>query len=190
MRPPSRTRRILKWTGAGLTLLIVFVWTASLFWWVVISEYYYISVSFGRLQVGRYACSRQEYEKMEHYESDGRTRAQPGYSIRGGKSTEPLARNLSSSFRRPYFSTQYWQDRRPFIFHIGVPLGFAALLIALPTAWLWHRDRPSQRIPRGHCMKCGYDLTGNTSGACSECGEKCAIAPNTSPTASARLPLP
>jgi hypothetical protein len=28
------------------------------------------------------------------------------------------------------------------------------------------------RRKRGHCVPCGYDLTGNESGACPECGEK------------------
>lgn len=28
------------------------------------------------------------------------------------------------------------------------------------------------RIPPGHCQKCGYNLTGNISGVCPECGEK------------------
>ena len=27
------------------------------------------------------------------------------------------------------------------------------------------------RPPPGHCQKCGYDLTGNVSGRCPECGE-------------------
>ena len=50
---------------------------------------------------------------------------------------------------------------------VAVPLWmiFAALLG--PTAFLWHRDR---RIPPGHCDTCGYDLTGNVSGRCPECG--------------------
>ena len=29
------------------------------------------------------------------------------------------------------------------------------------------RDR---RYPPGHCLKCGYNLTGNVSGVCPECG--------------------
>ena len=44
----------------------------------------------------------------------------------------------------------------------GVTL--AALLAALIAA------RPRKPGP-GHCRKCGYDLTGNVSGKCPECGE-------------------
>ena len=29
-----------------------------------------------------------------------------------------------------------------------------------------------RRRKKGLCLKCGYDLTGNTSGACPECGER------------------
>lgn len=31
-------------------------------------------------------------------------------------------------------------------------------------------NRGQIRIPPGHCKTCGYDLTGNVSGKCSECG--------------------
>ena len=57
---------------------------------------------------------------------------------------------------------------------IELPLWLLLLLTAIPTAWLWHRDR--RRIRPGCCLRCGYDLTGNTSGVCSECGEKKAMA--------------
>lgn len=30
--------------------------------------------------------------------------------------------------------------------------------------------RTPQRVLTGHCWKCGYNLTGNVSGVCSECG--------------------
>lgn len=44
-----------------------------------------------------------------------------------------------------------------------------AALLAIPVAILWRLDRP--RVVPGHCSVCGYDLTGNTSGRCPECGE-------------------
>ena len=42
------------------------------------------------------------------------------------------------------------------------------LTIATVTGFLWWRNRS---FPPGHCQKCGYNLTGNVSGVCSECGE-------------------
>ena len=42
------------------------------------------------------------------------------------------------------------------------------LLLALPTVILWYRGR--RRFTPPNCTKCGYDLTGNESGVCPECG--------------------
>lgn len=49
-----------------------------------------------------------------------------------------------------------------------LPLWIPLLLAAIPTTWAWWRKR---RYPVGHCQGCGYDLTGNVTGICSECGE-------------------
>lgn len=49
-----------------------------------------------------------------------------------------------------------------------IPLWTVFILAAAPTALLWWRDR--RTILPGHCRKCGYDLTGNASGVCPECG--------------------
>ena len=54
------------------------------------------------------------------------------------------------------------------VYEVLIPFWCPLLLTAIPTAWLWHRDR--RRIRPGCCLRCGYDLTGNTSGVCSECG--------------------
>jgi hypothetical protein len=48
-----------------------------------------------------------------------------------------------------------------------VPLWMPALMLAALSVALWRRDRP---IPSGRCSCCGYDLTGNVSGRCPECG--------------------
>lgn len=48
-----------------------------------------------------------------------------------------------------------------------IPYWLSLIVLAVPTAILFYRDR---RYPPGHCQRCGYDLTGNVSGACPECG--------------------
>jgi hypothetical protein len=49
-------------------------------------------------------------------------------------------------------------------FPLWTPLG----LLALATFALWWRER--RPFPAGRCRTCGYDLTGNVSGRCPECG--------------------
>ena len=47
-------------------------------------------------------------------------------------------------------------------------------MLLVPSAWLswffYRRSRRNRLI--GHCPNCEYDLTGNTSGVCPECGER------------------
>jgi hypothetical protein len=50
---------------------------------------------------------------------------------------------------------------------IEIPLWLPFLLFAIPTARLSFLDRP---FPPRSCQNCGYDLTGNVSGVCPECG--------------------
>ena len=47
-------------------------------------------------------------------------------------------------------------------------LGLAVALIL--TVTMRALDRRARRPPPGHCRRCGYDLTGNVSGRCPECG--------------------
>lgn len=48
------------------------------------------------------------------------------------------------------------------------PLWVPLLAVAVPTGFAWW---PRSRFPHGHCQYCGYDLAGNTTGVCSECGK-------------------
>ena len=50
---------------------------------------------------------------------------------------------------------------------VEFPLFVPFLGVALPTFLVW---RCVPKFPRGCCQQCGYDLRGNVSGVCSECG--------------------
>ena len=49
------------------------------------------------------------------------------------------------------------------IWKLVIAFAVASVLLALPFTWRRHQP--------GHCVTCGYNLTGNTSGRCPECGE-------------------
>jgi len=50
---------------------------------------------------------------------------------------------------------------------IQTPIWLLVVAVGFPTALLWWRDR---RPKAGFCQVCKYDLTGNISGTCPECG--------------------
>jgi uncharacterized paraquat-inducible protein A len=68
-------------------------------------------------------------------------------------------------------TVQFWSVVVPFWLLI-------ALLAPLPVAWIVSligrlRDRRRRRLSdRTHCYVCGYNLTGNASGLCPECGSQ------------------
>jgi hypothetical protein len=47
---------------------------------------------------------------------------------------------------------------------------FEVLLLPFPLLWIFVRIRARRRFQTGQCVACGYNLTGNTSGLCPECG--------------------
>ncbi len=49
----------------------------------------------------------------------------------------------------------------------AIPLVYPFAAIALPTMLVW---RFVPKFPRGHCRRCGYNLTGLTEARCPECG--------------------
>jgi hypothetical protein len=64
-----------------------------------------------------------------------------------------------------------WAPHEPVTFESGggyVAVWLLLVAVAVPTFLVWRRSRP-RRMP-GTCVQCGYDLTGNTSGQCPECG--------------------
>ncbi len=60
-----------------------------------------------------------------------------------------------------------WESYRR---HLVLPLWMAFSGFGFVTAFSWGARRWWRR--RGHCIECGYCLTGNESGICPECGAK------------------
>ena len=54
--------------------------------------------------------------------------------------------------------------------YVSIPLWMPFALLGGTTLLIFRRD--ARPIPPGHCQKCGYNLTGNVSGVCSECGTR------------------
>jgi hypothetical protein len=50
-----------------------------------------------------------------------------------------------------------------------IPLGYPMVILTTLTTWrFW---RPFRIAKQGHCQSCGYNLQGNESGKCPECGK-------------------
>lgn len=60
--------------------------------------------------------------------------------------------------------------RTPATDDISLPLLPVLIITAVATAILFWRDR--RPIPPHCCSTCGYNLTGNTSNVCPECGTR------------------
>ena len=138
-RKRSRLRRATKWMGLFGCALLVEVWILSLFW------------CFGNVGPTGIRYVVQGHAYITYHPPGSQT-------------------GLGWSFRRSDFGCVWWPSHRVDMGRLArwwIPLWMPLLVIALPTAWFWKRDR---RPPPGHCTGCSYDLTGNESGVCPECG--------------------
>lgn len=139
MNPPrSRFRRVAKWVGLVACVGIVLAWVASVYCAIT---YQCAEVGGCALTVGCAAIWTGQDARLKGFE----------FYYPGGSPVVWLP--------------EYHQDVRRTT--VGVPMWILLIVAAIPTAFLWHRDR---RHPPGHCQGCGYNLTGNVSGACPECG--------------------
>ena len=77
----------------------------------------------------------------------------------GGVTVEP---NSSSEFLRGWID---WEAGTPWV---KFPLYAVFLVVAILTLLVW---RFVPKFPRGHCRRCGYNLTGLTEARCPECGQ-------------------
>lgn len=149
MRSHSRIRRVAKWTGIVVCLALSIAWTTSLFVGVTYwpSRQVAVSSTYGGLAI----LKRQKPPKQHDLvAADFHGLIPMARWLPYWGATEASARLLAFSAFIPYW---------PFLFAADVP-----------TAYLFWRDRPQ---PSDCCRNCGYDLTGNVSGRCPECGQRC-----------------
>lgn len=88
-------------------------------------------------------------------------------NIQGLTTQAQSLKHVPTFGRRMYgFTTEF--RRNPGARGVGAPLWFLVILAVAPSAFAGYFDR--RRFPPGCCLTCGYDLTGNVTGRCSECG--------------------
>lgn len=140
--------RVLKWGGLGVSVVIFVQWVASFFWmWGYVEPRGQVSVQWS-IQPG--ILSYLEFPRIA---------AEASWFLAPTETTQTTWKPIWQTF------TAGPPPRRPVI---AIPFWIPFLLVAIPTAILWWLD--PRRILPGHCKGCGYDLTGNISGVCSECG--------------------
>lgn len=153
--------RVLKHFGFVVSTMIAIMWVTSIplyFHYASKGNRLILRLGYGYLGV-TYASDDLDPE---------RRRIRPGLSVQRLPS-------LGIRWDVRWWSTTYFGTSSYFSI-IGTSLWIPFLLVSIPTAILFWRER--HRVPRGHCPKCGYDLTANMSGRCPECGTPCPIQTN------------
>jgi len=147
MRRRSRTRRGAKWAVTSLLLLLIVVGGLSCLW----SARYVGSDLHVRVRGGTLLWAASDQVAFTDL---------------------PLPTGFRVYWRPMRIAPQWPRLSDP---RLGfVPLWIPTVVLAIATAFLWRLDR--RRTPPGHCQKCGYNLTGNVSGVCPECGTEIDLA--------------
>ncbi len=181
MGRPRRLLRTLKWVGTVVVAVVLGLWVLSIGWPGSIGPRWTYATNRGgtiSLHHHELIVLHNQYGVLAEFTEE--VAAFIG-SLRA-RCDEPLPWSSVTTYglRRP----RYWhlepfprQNARPdhagpparyFWTMVVLPYWLLLLLFGVPAAVLWWRDR--RRIPAGHCRQCGYNLTGNVSGVCPECG--------------------
>ncbi|MHC4066865.1 MAG: hypothetical protein ACYSUI_20505 [Planctomycetota bacterium] len=158
-RRPSRLRRVLKWAGLGVCVVIVAAWGVSIRCHLAYAGCKHV-VALLQGQV-RYAYHPDGVAGHGWYVNTGTWEILKRATVEGNIGKVELLQAWLG-LHLPYTS----RERSESIYKC--PFGLLLVVAAIPTAILWRRDR---RPPKGCCQGCGYNLRGNVSGVCPECGE-------------------
>ena len=153
--PRQRAHTVLKWIGAALCVLTVGAFIVSLRWNVKWTN------ATGECDAGL-GNGALYFARVQAPETIDWSRKARGWSI---CPLTPGTRKILMPRARTHLIPSLVLKKN----RVNLPTWMPPIVFGVPTALLWWRDR--HRIPPGHCRKCGYDLTGNVSGRCPECGE-------------------
>lgn len=164
-------RCLQKWTGLLVCAVILSAFVVSHWFWLDLGlaiGNQYISIL---VKSGHVLADSVDVNKLELLAWPGEKVANPPpLAVVAGFLPAPLrdwtlhAPSVDGALQAPYC----WKA--------SVPLWLPLLAMLLPTLLLWRLDR-RRRPLLGHCKKCDYNLTGNTSGICPECGTPIAAGP-------------
>lgn len=151
-RRPSPGRFLLRWAGIVVAALLLALWGGTTFWEATLYAGGVTLRSFmGRISV----CDRPE-----------RSGRLVTAWIRYDNSPD---QELTGGWRQRFgLELPQWLHRWPHAWEVFVPYWCLIAPITVLTALQWWPRAPAKGP--GHCGNCGYDLTGNASGRCSECG--------------------
>lgn len=158
MQHESRTgapilARSIKWCGLGFCALLALAWAASIPFYIdYYSDDHYLQVDLtgGRLGIRLWPLNPVPAATSYLF--------RPGWRVQKSPSWQLLWTCDWGTGQYKAYSFSYYD----------VPLYLPFVVIGIPIAFLFWRDR--RRFLDGHCRKCGYDLRGNVSGVCPECG--------------------
>ncbi len=191
----SRFRRILKRTGVVLCVVMLGLWAASAFWvvgWaedgpkqrtIILGDGCILLIQYCQycapsetwcditLWLRAYETPGWHWEDNDYWASiggcdDGEDRRDACLDVVVVANFAGLGPPRMTRFRHPHAGGIVGKGAR-----IDIPLWLPFLIMAIPTAFMFWRDR--KRIPAGHCSTCGYNLTGAEHERCPECGEAC-----------------
>ena len=155
-------RKRVKVIGLSLSLMMLALWIFSVMFassYEPLNSQWSISLSFGRIVFddGQAHNPGQKARLMHH----SRWTCHSVY--------QPL-NELAPQMPRTEFAHVFLGFSLPGKNDTGMlyfPVWLFVVAVGFPTAILWWRDR---RPKTGFCKACEYDLTGNVSGTCPECG--------------------
>ena len=168
-----RLRAVMKWSGVTLCVLLFALWLAS--GWYLLHIRFGKQPSAGSTVVMSISAGQWHVRQVEAGLSvvlgplDASNRVFPT----AGQGTDfyigPEPTGLMDSWDWPKFTREPDAIGPGYHTSADIPLYLPFLLVALPTGFLFYRDRKARP---GHCAVCRYDLRGlpETTMRCPECG--------------------